>query len=158
MSSTWSDEESHRVPPRAVVECIDADLLLYICKFEIAWRYRTSRPEEVDALAVHEWAMKTKKSSLDAEDEEGITQLRKLVCNLGGADGVRCDRLESLIPRSSRQCCQIVFSKAVGICSEGIGVTAFNREFTQGVDMQNAPAWRKVAAWPDLRGSVEHDR
>ena len=26
---------SHRVPPRAVVECIDADLLLYICKFEL---------------------------------------------------------------------------------------------------------------------------
>ena len=80
---------SHRVPPRAVVECIDADLLLYICKFELPWRYRTSRPEEVDALAVHEWAMKTSKSSLDAEDEEGITLLRKLVCNLGGANGVR---------------------------------------------------------------------
>ena len=80
---------SHRVPPRAVVECIDADLLQYICRFEIAKKYRTSHPENVDALAVHEWAMKTSKSSLDAEDEEGITLIRDLVCNLGGVNGVR---------------------------------------------------------------------
>ena len=80
---------SHRVPPKAVVECIDADLLLYICRYELPKRHRTKRPERADALAVHNWVMKVGASLLNAEDADGISQLKKLKCTIGGPDGVR---------------------------------------------------------------------
>ena len=79
---------SHRVPPKAVVECIEADLLQYVCRHELPRKYRTKRPSTVNALVVHNWVMKVKGSLLDAEDSEGISQLRKLKCTIGGANGV----------------------------------------------------------------------
>ena len=79
----------HRVLPRAVVECIDADLLMYVCRYELPRRYRTRRPERVDARAVHNWVMKRQENELDAEDEEGLSKIRELTCDISGAEGVR---------------------------------------------------------------------
>ena len=72
-----------------VVECIDPDLLIYICRYELPKRYRTNRPENVEAKAVHDWVMGHRAPEIDAEDSEGISQLKKLTCNLGGENGVR---------------------------------------------------------------------
>ena len=46
---------AHRVRPRSVVECIDPDLLMYVCNHELSRKYRTKRPERVSARAVHDW-------------------------------------------------------------------------------------------------------
>ena len=78
-----------RVTPKSVVECIEPDLLLYICRYELSKRYRTNRPSKVDAMAVHEWVMSLPEGLVEAEDNEGIRQLRALTCNLGGKNGVR---------------------------------------------------------------------
>ena len=79
----------HRVLSRAVVECIDPDLLMYICRYELPRRYRTRRPDRVDAMAVHNWVMKRQDYDLDAEDEEGITKIKELTCDISGGGGVR---------------------------------------------------------------------
>ena len=81
--------KSHQVLPRTVVECIDPDLLVYICKHELPKRYRTNRPELVDAKAVHDWVMKPRVKNIETEDKEGIASLKKLTCDLGGENGVR---------------------------------------------------------------------
>ena len=80
---------ANRVDPKTVVECIDPDLLLYICMYELPRRYRTNRPERVSALAVHEWVMQMQGTYLDAEDDDGLAQVKKLTCDLGGPNGVR---------------------------------------------------------------------
>ena len=80
---------ANRVDPKTVVECVDPDLLLYICMYELPRRYRTNRPERVSALAVHEWVMQMKGTYLDAEDDDGLAQVKKLSCDLGGLHGVR---------------------------------------------------------------------
>ena len=80
---------SHRVPPKAVVECIEPDLLQYICAHALPKKYRVRRPEKADALVVHNWVMKVGSSILDAEDSEGIAALRKLKCTIGGPGAVR---------------------------------------------------------------------
>ena len=49
--------------------------------------YRTSRPENVDALVVHRWAMARADKELNADDEEGIRELKALKCKLSGAGG-----------------------------------------------------------------------
>ena len=81
--------KSHQVLPRTVVECIDPDLLVYICKHELPKRYRTNRPELVDAKAVHDWVMKPRVKNIETEDKEGIASLKKLTCDLGGENGIR---------------------------------------------------------------------
>ena len=80
---------AHRVAPKTVVECLDPDLLLYVCMYELPRRYRTNRPERVSALAVHEWVMQMKGAYLDVEDDDGLAQVKKLACDLGGTHGVR---------------------------------------------------------------------
>ena len=79
----------HRVLPQAVVECIEPDLLLYICMHELPREARTNRPEDVDALAVHEWVMKEEAVGLGAENGEGLSKLRTLKCDIGSCQGVR---------------------------------------------------------------------
>ena len=80
---------SLRVTPKSVVECIEPDLLLYICQHELPPRYQTSRPSQADAMAVNKWVMTLPEGLVEAEDSEGIKQLRALTCDLGGKHGVR---------------------------------------------------------------------
>ena len=68
---------------------MDPDLLLYVCKHELPRRHRTKCPENVDALAIHKWAMAADKEELEAESDEGLAKLRKLKCTIGGGKGVR---------------------------------------------------------------------
>ena len=79
----------YRTHPKAVVECMDTDLLWYACKYELPKEYRTSKPEGVDALVVHRWVMQKEDRELSADDEEGIRQIKALKCNLTGVNGVR---------------------------------------------------------------------
>ena len=79
----------YRTYPKAVVECIDPDLLWYICKFELPKPYHTDKPENVDTLVVHRWAMTRSKRELSADDEEGIKLLKALKCKLTGSEGVK---------------------------------------------------------------------
>ena len=70
-----SDQRSipvkHRVLPRAVVECIEPGLLMQICRLELPKKYRTEKPEDVSAMAVHRWVMGAPKLPIDLEDAEG---------------------------------------------------------------------------------------
>ena len=80
---------AHRVRPRSVVELIDPDLLMYICKHELPRKQRTKRPENVSASAVHDWVMKSRGNRLGAEDNEGIKKLMNLKISLNGKDAIR---------------------------------------------------------------------
>ena len=80
---------AHRVRPRSVVEWIDPDLLIYICKHELPAKFRTKRPERVSARAIHDWVMQEQKSDIGAEDDEGIKKLRNLKLSLNGGDAIR---------------------------------------------------------------------
>ena len=92
----------HRTYPKAVVECINPDLLWYICKYELPKKYRTSRPEKADALVVHNWVMQKEAKELNVDDEEGLRQLKTLKCNLlAGEDGVK-NIQQLFIARSSK--------------------------------------------------------
>ena len=77
----------HRVLPMAVVECIDPDLLLYIC--EHCLENKTSRPERADAMEVHRWVMGIKVSLFGADNDEGLEKLKKLSVTIDGTSGVR---------------------------------------------------------------------
>lgn len=73
-----------------MVECIDPDLLLYICQYELAKKHRTNNPAKVSALTVHRWVMmKHKKGKLEMGDSEGIKRLKSLKLALNGHAGVR---------------------------------------------------------------------
>ena len=79
----------YRTYPKAVVECMDPDLLWYVCKYELPKKYRTSKPEKVDALVVHRWVMQKSGTELDADDAEGIKLIKALKCNISGTEGVK---------------------------------------------------------------------
>ena len=79
----------YRTYPKAVVECIDPDLLWYACKYELPRKFRTSNPAKADALAVHNWVLTKNSSEMDADDEEGIKAIKALKCNLTGENGVK---------------------------------------------------------------------
>ena len=75
-------------PELTVVEYIDQDLLVYICKFELPKRYRSSRTDQVDAKNVHDWVMSPRIQEIEPEDTEDTKKLKKLTYNLGGENGV----------------------------------------------------------------------
>lgn len=80
--------KDHRLLPKSVVECIDPDLLLYICQYKLDKKYRTSNPAQVSALAVHQWVMKHKKDKLDMEDSKWIKRLKGFKLALNCHEGV----------------------------------------------------------------------
>ena len=84
-----SRPSEYRILPKAVVECIDADLLVYICNYELADRYKTKDTAKVSALAVHQWVMQQTPDDLAMEDDEGIRKLKSLKVELTGEGGVR---------------------------------------------------------------------
>ena len=74
---------------KAVVECVDPDLLMYICTRGLKRRYRTKDPSQVSAARVHVWVMKRKKNVLGLEDEEDLKKLKALLrLNITGENGV----------------------------------------------------------------------
>ena len=78
-----------RVLPRAVVECVEPNLLVYICKYELDEEYQTDDPAKVSALAIHRWVMACEKGELEMEDSEGIKKLKGLKLEITGEGGVR---------------------------------------------------------------------
>ena len=88
-SAMRSRPVAHRILPKAVVECIDPDLLMYICTRGLKKRYRTKDPTRVSAARVHDWVMKRKKNVLGLEDEDGLKKLKALRLNITGENGVR---------------------------------------------------------------------
>ena len=78
-----------RVLPRAVVECVEPNLLMYICKYELDEEYQTSDPAKVSALAIHRWVMACERGELEMEDSEGVKKLKNLKLELTGEGGVR---------------------------------------------------------------------
>ena len=80
---------AHRVRPRSIVECIDPDLLIYVCKHELPVEFRTKRPERVSARTINDWVMQERKNDIGAEDDEGIKKLRNLKLSLNGGDTIR---------------------------------------------------------------------
>jgi hypothetical protein len=79
----------HRVDPYAVVECIDPYLLTYICVHALEPEDQTEIPENVSAVAVHDWVMKKKVGVLGAEDNDGLAKLKNLKIVVDGTAGVR---------------------------------------------------------------------
>ena len=87
-----SDQRSippaHRMLPKAVVECIEPGLLIQICRLELPKKYRTRKPEEVSAMAVHRWVMGATKLPIDVEDSEGVSKMRALKCTINATEGL----------------------------------------------------------------------
>ena len=81
--------KEHRVLPRAVVECIEPNLLMQICRLELPKKYRTKKPENVSAMAVHRWVMGATKLPIDLEDAEGVRKMRALKCTIDAHEGLR---------------------------------------------------------------------
>ena len=81
--------KAHRVLPRAVVECIEPNLLMQICRLELPKKYRTKRPENVSAMAVHRWVMGATKLPIDLEDAEGVKKMRALKCTIDAHEGLK---------------------------------------------------------------------
>ena len=88
-----SDQRSippaYRVAPKAVVECIEPTLLMQICRLELAKKYRTKKPEDVSAMAVHKWVMGEEKLPIELEDNEGVQKMRALKCTIDATSGLR---------------------------------------------------------------------
>ena len=78
-----------RVLPATVVECIRPGLLAYICKHLLKKKHRTSKPEKVKAIVIHRWVMKRHRTALDAENNEGIKEVKNIKITLTGEAGVR---------------------------------------------------------------------
>ena len=89
---------NQRVLPKSVIECIKPSLLMYICKYELKRKYRTSNPAKVRASKVHDWVMKQGKLPLETEDAEGIKKLKAVKIQLTGDGAIR----ETFKMRSSR--------------------------------------------------------
>ena len=80
---------AHRLLPKAVVECVDPDLLEYICRKGLKKRYRSKNPATVPAARIHKWVMRKKRNRLGAEDGEGLKKLKAVRIDLSGEGGVR---------------------------------------------------------------------
>ena len=80
---------AHRTLPKAVVECMDPDLLGYVCQKAIPKKYRNKDPSKVRAQVIHDWVMTRETNRLGAEDGDGLKKLKAVKIDLGGEGGVR---------------------------------------------------------------------
>ena len=66
----------YRTMPKAVMECVEADLLMYMCKCLLPTRYRTRDPANVSATAVHKWVMSETKQLSNKGIRKGSPRYR----------------------------------------------------------------------------------
>ncbi len=78
-----------RVPAKAVIECMDADLLELIVTEELPVDQRKQDVAEASAKDVHRWVMMIGKERPAHLVEQGITALKNLKCEISGADAVK---------------------------------------------------------------------
>ena len=79
----------YRILPKAVVECMDPDLLEYVCRRALPKKYRSKNPATVSAQVIHDWVMTRKSNRLGAEDGNGLKKLKATRIDLSGENGVR---------------------------------------------------------------------
>ena len=94
---------AHRILPKAVVECMDPDLVEYVCRRALPKAYRSNDPATVSAKVIHDWVMTRGKNRLGAEDGMGLKKLKAIRIDLGGENGTRSVQMAFIEIRKIRK-------------------------------------------------------